>query len=286
MNLCAEFGSSQTGSLKICIINVCLACGLSFVCAGAQANICLESGLREIAQRSGNPAEWGTLFSVWGKKNLTIHIDKQSGGEVLKVHFPAGAYDPGSMIARGLPVGGAGFAILFDGSMAICATLSYRLRFSDDFEFVRGGKLPGLSGGVALSYPKLPRGINGYTARLMWREQGAGEIYAYLRTTVRPSNYYGTSIGRGNFHFNKGRWHEVTETVRLNDPTMTDGVMRLTVDGKLVIDNRNLLIRDRSDVFSDGFIFESFFGGNDVTWATPKSVFIEFAAFEYRGYAK
>ncbi|CAG0930877.1 MAG: polysaccharide lyase [Rhodocyclaceae bacterium] len=272
--------------MKIFILKICLACGFSFVIAGVQANICLEHGFREITRKTGNPTTWGTLFSAWGKKNLTSYVVGETGNTVLRVHFPAGTYDPGSMIAQGLPVGGTGFAILFDGSAATCATLTYRLRFSNDFDFVRGGKLPGLAGGVAHTYPRLPRGINGYTARLMWRELGAGEIYAYLRTTPRPTNYYGTSIGRGSFHFSKGEWHTVTESIRLNDPTMADGVMHLTLDGKLVIDQNSLLIRDREDVFSDGFIFESFFGGNDVTWATPKAAFIEFTAFEYRGYAK
>lgn len=268
------------------IVITFVGCISSLAVAGVQANTCLENGYREVTRKTGNPAEWGKQYSVWGKKNLETYIDNKTGSAVIRVHFPAGTYDPGSMIAKNKPVGGTGYAVMFDGSAVECATLTYRLKFSDDFEFVRGGKLPGLAGGLAVTYPKLPRGINGYTARLMWREMGAGEIYAYLRTTPRPTNYYGTSYGRGNFRFSKGKWYAITEAVRLNDPSMPNGVMQLSLDGKLVIDVRNLLIRDRADVVSDGVIFETFFGGNDASWATPKAVFIDFSAFEYRGYAK
>ena len=43
--------------------------------------------------------------------------------------------------------------------------------FGQDFDFVRGGKLPGLGGGESMGYGGTPEQYqNGFSARLMWRE--------------------------------------------------------------------------------------------------------------------
>ena len=56
--------------------------------------------------------------------------------------------------------------------------LSYRLRFSDNFSFQLGGKLPGLAAGDLCSGGQICDGTNGFTARFMWR--GGGKIVLYL----------------------------------------------------------------------------------------------------------
>ncbi|HEY1051278.1 MAG TPA: hypothetical protein VGE39_16015, partial [Prosthecobacter sp.] len=68
------------------------------------------------------------------------------------------------------------------------AELRYTLRFSKDFDFVKGGKLPGLCGGPDnVSGGRPADGKNGFSARLMWRKDGRGEAYVYHKN--QKSNY-------------------------------------------------------------------------------------------------
>jgi hypothetical protein len=63
--------------------------------------------------------------------------------------------------------------------------LSYEVAFDPDFQWVKGGKLPGLRGGPDLEDcdgGQEPKGNDCFSARLMWRANGTGEVYAYVRT--------------------------------------------------------------------------------------------------------
>lgn len=264
-----------------------LAAGLISSSSAAEKNdsLCTEHGLQPRFSKKGFPAEWGKAFSVWGRANIEHVRDAASGKDIARVWFPAGTYDPGSMLSMSKQVGGTGFAVILDDSGYQCATLKYRVRFPPGFNFVRGGKLPGLAGGLNISYPKLPRGENGFTARLMWREHGQGEVYAYLRTTPKPGLYYGTSIGRGSWQFSTNKWVVIEQSIFINHPDRHDGMLRLSVDGNVVIDKGALQFRDKSNIHIDGLIFETFFGGNDETWATPERVHVDFADFSLVGYA-
>ncbi|USN58566.1 MAG: hypothetical protein H6767_00085 [Candidatus Peribacteria bacterium] len=59
----------------------------------------------------------------------------------MKILFPKGSYKPSAE-----PRGGAGFIYEIQDHYEKLA-LSYNLRFASNFDFVKGGKLPGLCGG-------------------------------------------------------------------------------------------------------------------------------------------
>lgn len=122
--------------------------------------------------------------------------------------------------------------------------LRYSVYFPASFDWVKGGKLPGLFGGTAGTY-----GCSGgnqdardicWSARLMWRAGGKGEVYTYLpQTAVNDAACiasgagayckdaaYGLSFGRGNFNWNAGGWNTIEERVRLNTPGQADGASR------------------------------------------------------------
>lgn len=91
---------------------------------------------------------------------------------ILQLFYPEGSVNPESQ-----PQGGADFyATPLDISKANNVTLEYSVFFPADFDWVRAGKLPGLYGGH--------RSCSGgddakscFSTRLMWREDGAGELY-------------------------------------------------------------------------------------------------------------
>jgi len=95
-----------------------------------------------------------------------------NSGPVLQVTYPAG-----SLHANG----GTQMYSLWnttDGSQFNSMLLSYELGFDAGFDWVKGGKLPGLRGGPnpdGCSGGNKPNGTDCFSTRLMWRTDGAGE---------------------------------------------------------------------------------------------------------------
>lgn len=112
--------------------------------------------------------------------------------------------------------------------------VSYELAFDADFDWVKGGKLPGIRGGPSLegcSGGKEPTGTDCFSTRLMWRRDAAGEseyceqfvgeppdefaslVYAYIPKTngicdadeIMCNDDFGVSIHRGAFGFPVGQ---------------------------------------------------------------------------------
>ncbi|KAF8172083.1 hypothetical protein BJ912DRAFT_994396, partial [Pholiota molesta] len=78
--------------------------------------------------------------------------------------------------------GGADFyAAPLDISDATNVTLQYSVFFPADFDWVLAGKLPGLYGGhTGCSGGNAARTC--FSTRLMWRQEGAGELYLDKQT--------------------------------------------------------------------------------------------------------
>ncbi|KAK4055400.1 hypothetical protein OIO90_003238 [Microbotryomycetes sp. JL221] len=101
-----------------------------------------------------------------------------SGDSVFSIEYPKDS-SAGSATSGGV---GSLHLGVFGSSKAIKrAIISYEVAFEKDFDFVKGGKLPGGYGG------EQTEGCTGgdqsaacFSLRLMWREKGAGEVYAYI----------------------------------------------------------------------------------------------------------
>lgn len=225
---------------------------------------------------SSGLAGWGPIRSHWGASNLSFRQDAEVQGRFMRVFIPGGTYDPASMKRMNVPQGGSGFkARPFDVSGVDCLYLSYYVRFPEQFQFVRGGKLPGLFGGMGNGGGRIPNGRDGFSTRFMWRENGRGEVYAYLPT----SQTYGTSLGRGTFTFVPGRWHKLQQQVVLNAPGRENGLVRVWMDGVLAYESSGVRFRDVDSLKIDGVFFDVFFGGGDPTWAARTDTYVDFANF-------
>ncbi|KAG9098460.1 hypothetical protein FS749_003746 [Ceratobasidium sp. UAMH 11750] len=142
---------------------------------------------------------------------------------VLQVTYPAGSFSNQTG-------GGAQFIQLWNTSSNLQSMiLSYEVAFDSNFNFVKGGKLPGLRGGpdtLGCSGGKQPSGNDCFSTRLMWRTSGSGEVYAYLlpvngicdTRNTRCNDDFGISLNRGSFAFQAGTWNRITMLVRLNNP--------------------------------------------------------------------
>ncbi len=212
----------------------------------------------------------------WGFDNFEL-LPMADGpfDHVLRVHYPVGTASPSVSRQTDTPLGGAQFY----GDLFLPARtqlrLSYYVRFAEGFDFVKGGKLPGLFGGIGASGGNVPDGTDGFSARLMWRKNGQGEVYAYLPT----SDAHGTSIGRGAWRFQSGIWYKLEQEIKLNTPDQADGEIRIWVNDNLVLEQSEIVFRTANSLEIDGIFFSTFFGGGDPSWATPKDTYVDFANF-------
>ena len=189
--------------------------------------------------------------------------------------FPAGSASHRAETNSGATAGGAQAYLALASGSTDEASLAYDLQFPAGFQFVKGGKLPGLFGGTVTSGLHIPDGTHGFSTRFMWRTNGAGEVYAYLPTSITD----GTSIGRGNWTWPTGRWTHVVQHVRLNTPGSDNGTLDVWLDGSLVLHADHLRFRTVPTLNIDGLFFSTFFGGGDASWATPVTQHADFANF-------
>ncbi|KAF5355082.1 hypothetical protein D9756_005284 [Leucocoprinus leucothites] len=196
---------------------------------------------------------------------------------VLQVTYPQGSFSHES--------GGSQFYNLWntsDGSTFGSMLLSYEMAFDSDFNWVKGGKLPGLRGGLESSGcsggDSVPNGKDCFSSRVMWRKFAEGEVYAYIPTPnglcdakdVICNSDFGTSFNRGSFGFLPGRWLRLAMLVQLNNPPhIANGQIQLYYNDRLAISQTGLQIRAADSLAINGLYFSTFFGGSDKSWATP-----------------
>ncbi|XP_046375124.1 uncharacterized protein LOC124148193 [Haliotis rufescens] len=165
-------------------------------------------------------------------------------------------------------------------------TLSYDIYFDPNFDWVKGGKLPGLWGG-SQTCSGGRHNEECFSTRFMWRTGGGGELYAYIPSGQRADfctknicNFdYGNSLGRDSWHFKKGVWQNIAQEVKLNTPGKQDGTAKVWYNGKQVYEINNVNFRTKSSVTIDGIFFSTFFGGSSPDWAPTRDSYVYFKNF-------
>ncbi|KAI6123856.1 polysaccharide lyase family 14 protein [Pisolithus croceorrhizus] len=223
-----------------------------------------------------------------------------SPNPVLQINYPAGSYSGGTGGAQWYTQWNAS-----DGTTFNSMLLSYELAFDSNFNWVKGGKLPGLRGGPntnSCSGGSQPTGNDCFSTRLMWRTGGAGEVYAYM---LQPNNLcsqgsiicnsdYGISIDRGSFYFATGQWMRITMVVQMNDPPdVANGNLVLYFDDSQIISQQGLQFRNGTAVNVGGLYFsnsrftymicQTLLQGSDDSWATLQPVNTYYRNFQLYG---
>lgn len=118
------------------------------------------------------------------------------------------------------------------------ACLSYAMFLPDDFDFGKGGRLPGLIGTRSVDPNPLEPD---FSARIAWQPGGIADIHTHL-----PGWSLGRPMGndRHGFAFPKGRWISIEQEVVLNDAGARNGLIRLWIDGALRFEKSALVFRD------------------------------------------
>ncbi len=164
--------------------------------------------------------------------------------------------------------------------------LRYAVKFKRGFDFVRGGKLPGLAGGTAPTGTTRATGTNGFAARMMWLTSHTGQPGAPKQKTTHAISY-SKFVGSGydgdgkdedetDFSSNgkltvltSNKWYDIKQRVKMNDPSKSNGFIKIWVNGTLVVNQTNIRFRTSNAFAIDKVYFGTFFGGGS-SWRTSK----------------
>jgi len=223
----------------------------------------------------------GRIAKIGNKKVLQLTIPKNSlsdGGFFWRLKLPKDSED-----------------VIFE----------YDIMFGNNFNFVRGGKLPGLAGGTAPGGGSKDK--NGFSARLMWRAAISYEELCHLvkdpklagkkdihKPYLVQYTYYPDKRSRKwgkdqvYEHNNKkifirpNKWYNIKMHMKLaKDPTKKDTILAWVNDNRVLYKRLNL--RKSKAYGIDQVQFSLFFGGNDPSWATKKKEKIYFRRFAIKG---
>ncbi len=225
---------------------------------------------QEQLDQDWNSPEWSDGIE---ERRVSI-VETALGAQALAVTYPTRTYGPDK--------NGAVWKLNFDESYD-AVEVRFDVMFKKGFDFVRGGKLPGLFGGEGNTGGNKPTGHDGFSARMMWREDGRAVQYLYYPD--QPGRYghqipwLHATTGE-SVRFIPGQWHTVVHQITMNTPNRRDGTLRAFFDSHLVLKLDNLRFRDTKNFSIDGFVFSTFFGGGDSSWETAAQETIYFDNFQ------
>ena len=181
----------------------------------------------------------------------------------MRVSYPEGGV--------GTQAGGAQFKVPLPGSYETL-TISYRVRFGEGFDFVKGGKLPGLCGGECNTGGDVPDGTDGFSARLMWRVDGSVMQYMYMPDQQSPWG--------DNLHWTVGgqRYRACmasgSDADRDEHTGQHDEVIQSWLDGDLALDRQDVRLRD-VDTLARLILLLNLLGGSP-DWAPSADEVVDF----------
>ena len=272
---------SASSCLGVCIT----ACAIAFGATTAPAQVIYENNFDDdpvgIYTENNLDEDWNTpTFSNGveeGEQRVSIVEGKNAfAGRSLAVLYPKGKHSPRET--------GAQWQLGFEGQKDV--TVEYRVKFRDGFNFVRGGKLPGLAGGKANTGGSIPDGTDGFSARMHWRTDGSrGSQLTPDMANITQYMYHPDAKNGDDFNwddgpggqwerFESGRWYHLKHRIKMNtpgqngQPGINDGIVQAWLDGKMVLDRTDVRYRDIDSLKIDVFYFSTFFGGSGSKWNT------------------
>jgi len=227
--------------------------------------------------------DWNTPKRIMGAKDgrTEIVVDPlDAGRHVLQIKYPKGK------VGQEEGGGGAQWRLRFDPVQR--CTAEYQVMFPVGFDFVKGGKLPGLCGGTSPGGGKKSDGSDGFSARIMWRERG--EVFQYMYWMERAAEKrWGDDFPWKDIETNSpirfipGQWHNLKTEIVMNTPGERDGQVTSWFDGKLALEIKGAFRATGATFAIDSFNFTTFFGGNTLDWAPTKDEVVYFAEFGITG---
>lgn len=163
------------------------------------------------------------------------------------------------------------------------ACIAFDVRFDSNFDWARGGKLPGLqapdpatghapSGGVTHA--------DGFSARIVWDNPASrklpGPDSASMSYVYHPgqTGQYGDPLlwSKG---IGRGTWQSVKQCFKMNTPGSSNGVLRAWIDDRLVLEKSAFTFRNSNSVKISNMSWSIFRGGNTMDYASPRDGYVD-----------
>jgi len=165
------------------------------------------------------------------------------------------------------------------------ACIAYDIRFSRNFDWSLGGKLPGLEGvapGVSAATPSggNDAGDRGWSGRQMWLTpksySWAGPVNMGVTYMYSPkmTSTYGDNE-RFSRSFVAGRWHRIKTCYTMNTVGRADGKLQSWFDGTRVVNKTAYTFRSRTDVGVSHLMWHIFRGGGTSNWAGSRDGYVD-----------
>jgi hypothetical protein len=196
-------------------------------------------------------------ISDFGNINQTVQ-----GGDRLKI-------DTSERLRFELPIGMVGSAntggIIKAGIVPKNEyTLEYEIRFDSGFPWSKGGKVAGISGGKGYTGGEgaLARTGDGWSVRMMWREDGRIIPYVYhYEMTGDFGDTFGDTLG----YFTDTKPYKIKYYVKLNTGSDKNGILRIWMDDVQIYNKEDLIYRT-DDSKIDTCHVSIFAGGSTEDW--------------------
>lgn len=266
-----------TGAISLCTFAIALVCVIMITKKTKQRECGSALYVSELLKEWPTPYCWGIYKYNYGRDLMT------EKNEVLKVEYPAGSWSPSTDPKGGMSIYVSPRSFFPTDKV----NLSFQLAFDETFSWIKGGKILGLwigdigaSGGNHIE--------DGASIRISWISQGKAIAYLYV-----PENQYqgfknipgyvdnhpfGISIWKEEFQLQPHMtWNNITVAVKLNEKDY-DGFLELTINN-VTRNYDKMNWRNDKNLKINGIMMNTFFGGNDVSWATPRTTWTYYKSF-------
>jgi chitodextrinase len=244
-------------------------------------NIYFEQDFENNTLGTYSESEWKEDWNhpEWSNRQVPPEIlndsDIVNGTKVMRWLFPEGSVGPAEGGGQWLAPLNSSFDELY---------FSYRIKFKPGFEWVLGGKIPGLLAEPFKGFDP-PEWDEGAMILLMWRSDHKITFYYYHHN---QDHIYGDSEG-WNYNIEPGIWYTITIRIVMNtlneNGGNNDGILEGYINDKLYCQVSNLLFRNLSSIGIDHLQITSFFGGDGEEWAAKRDEWIDvddFVVFSYK----
>lgn len=208
-----------------------------------------------------SPAEPRTLRTqskTQQYRRLSVITEEGTANKLWRMVYPAGAQ-------------GTQQGVFFDVGLPRATEyyVAFRLKLAQDFDFVKGGRLPGILGHAEGStYDSIctrPEPNSWMLTHAAFAEAGTMRNKAHFATAAGAcGDSLGWNIGTGtDYTLQRDRWYTIELRTKLNTVGRRDGILQAWVDGVSVFERQGRVFRTSEDLQLDTFRFWTMFSGRD-----------------------
>jgi hypothetical protein len=217
-------------------------------------------------------SEWGMLENA-----KIVESGDAPSAEILEVSLPKGT---GNGFDEAVPRGGIGFLWSpIEMTAATSACLHYDVWLPEDFDFATNGMLPGLFSGSNFDPRTLGEKGSGFGTRLSWGKEGKIQV---VMQSPAEGGWQVSPMGKSGNKLKTGRWISVDQEIVLNAPEKSNGVVRMWIDGKLIVETKDKKLRDDDGILVAGVLADVAYGGINISGMAPKDAVVRLSPFSLR----